>query len=319
MGACVPPLPQDGLGRGAPTRLRRGINAGLLITPLLVEGLPISQPINEPGKISPVTRFSPSVEQSRAEQTFAPAGFGQGTASGLPPMSGALERRPHCPPGRPSARSDGAFSPDRYGWGSAPFFDRSGSMAQLLNELYQKKVEVTLIRLHYPYSNSQILAKLLALNALRYKPSRIFRTLFKKAPVGGISMTGTANNKMSPLRWVELVGKSDRVFRTRIAGMKLQLAGRVSARRGASRALAVSRSVGSLQLNSITSQIDYGKFVWKTQNGAFCIKVWTRTAFLNSGPFLPHSAPRGYSTTTSTTTASVFPFAHIRPLYLSSR
>ena len=134
-----------------------------------------------------------------------------------------------------------------------------------------------------------------------------------------INLTCYIHSTIKAFFLVELVGKLDRVFRTRIAGMKLQLAGRVSARRGASRALAVSRSVGSLQLNSITSQIDYGKFVWKTQNGAFCIKVWTRTAFLNSGPFLPHSAPRGYSTTTSTTTASVFPFAHIRPLYLSSR
>lgn len=64
-------------------------------------------------------------------------------------------------------------------------------------------------------------------------------------------------------------------FHSYIKGFKFKIAGRISKRRGASRARKINYSIGTLNLNSINSFIDYSHIERKDKNGSQSIKVYT--------------------------------------------
>jgi len=53
-------------------------------------------------------------------------------------------------------------------------------LTSALGELFHKEIELILIRLHYPYLSSHILAKYIAINSMQYGLTKALRTLFKK-------------------------------------------------------------------------------------------------------------------------------------------
>jgi ribosomal protein S3 len=63
-------------------------------------------------------------------------------------------------------------------------------------------------------------------------------------------------------------------FYSNIAGLKLKVSGRISKKRGASRARILNYSIGSLNFNSINSFIDYSHIERKDKNGSQSIKVY---------------------------------------------
>ena len=59
-------------------------------------------------------------------------------------------------------------------------------LIEVLNNLFKKPVELELIRLHYPYNDSNILARLLGFMINKIKFRRITRKLIRKSIVKNI-------------------------------------------------------------------------------------------------------------------------------------
>nr|CAG8606671.1 2974_t:CDS:1 [Entrophospora candida] len=173
-------------------------------------------------------------------------------------------------------------------------------LTELLEKMYQKKVEPMIIRVDYPYLNSKILAQYLAKNCLRYRSRLVLKNLFKKVPLIDnnsliIPATPAASaapisakpitslNKPTaelpsypnPLKWNKLVGISDRFISTQLKGIRVEFKGRMTTRKAASRAATMKKSLGSFGMKTMKdSMIDYSKIAVKGKNGLFSIKVY---------------------------------------------
>ena len=86
----------------------------------------------------------------------------------------------------------------------------------------------------------------------------------------------TASAMAGGLNWIHILynGLFCKEFYSNIAGLKLKISGRISKKRGASRAKVINYSIGTLKFNSINSSIDYGHIERKDKNGSQSIKVY---------------------------------------------
>jgi len=144
-----------------------------------------------------------------------------------------------------------------------------------LSKLYGKSVELRPVRIHYPYLNSYILAQYLAFNIKAGNFNKISRNLFKKVKlVKNTSITSTFNDLI----------KYSSVFNgpQYLTGLKIQISGRLSQRKAASRTKIVKKSVGTLRLSSFSSSIDASKFNFTGKNGSITVKVWLSSSLSNS-------------------------------------
>ena len=147
-----------------------------------------------------------------------------------------------------------------------------------LSRFYGKPVELRPVRIHYPYLNSYILAQYLALNIKAGNFNKISRNLFKKAKL-------VKNNSITSIKTniKDLIKYSSTMLNPHyLTGIKIQISGRLSLRKAASRTRVVRKSTGSLGLNSYNTLIDANKFSFKTKNGAATVKVWLSSKQLNS-------------------------------------
>ncbi|CAG8581498.1 20766_t:CDS:1 [Cetraspora pellucida] len=148
-------------------------------------------------------------------------------------------------------------------------------LKERLSRLYNKDVEFNLIKQHYPYLNSKILAQYIALNASRYRFRQIRRSLFKKIPLVGGNPQQNDLNATSALRWIQLSRLGQQILPTHLSGVKIQISGRMSLRKGSARTSVINKSIGSFRFHSLkNTMIDYAKVERKNQNGAYCVKVW---------------------------------------------
>ena len=76
----------------------------------------------------------------------------------------------------------------------------------ILSTVFRKKIELDIIRLHFPFHDSQILAKLLgsSSNANKYKFSRMIKKLLPKAVIKNPSLLNTPNKSFLPNSFKEL-------------------------------------------------------------------------------------------------------------------
>lgn len=147
-----------------------------------------------------------------------------------------------------------------------------------LSRFYGKPVELRPVRIHYPYLNSYILAQYLALNIKAGNFNKISRNLFKKAKlVKNNNITSTKTNIKDLIKY-----SSAMLNPHYLTGIKIQISGRLSMRKAASRTRVVRKSSGTLSLNSHNTLIDANKFSFKTKNGAATVKVWLSSKQLNS-------------------------------------
>ncbi|CAG8517811.1 2740_t:CDS:1 [Funneliformis mosseae] len=189
-------------------------------------------------------------------------------------------------------------------------------LAELYSTLYKKPVEFNIILLKYPFLSSKILAEYLSMQTKKYRIRQIRRNLFKKVPLVSLanSATGlvdgmksrnglipTSYHFLSPppplpsatsldkpiidgisthyLNWSKLLRNGNNFIPTHLAGIKLQISGRMSLRKGAARSAVVTKSIGRLRFNTVgKSMIDYAKVEGKNMNGSYCIKVWLSSA-----------------------------------------
>jgi hypothetical protein len=126
------------------------------------------------------------------------------------------------------------------------------SLGEVLGKVFKQPVELRLVRLHYPYLNSYILAQYIAINTAKYNFTRIQRAIF------GSNLDGTLPSY--------------------ITGMKIRISGRLTTQRSVPRQTEQTAQIGSFSSSHIPANksgiIEYAAFSTKNQKGAFTIKVW---------------------------------------------
>lgn len=125
----------------------------------------------------------------------------------------------------------------------------------ILGKLYQREVKIIATKLHYPYLNSTILAQYLAQNS-RSNNFLQFQEAILSYPSLHLSSLPSS-----------------------IAGMKIQLSGRITTEAVIPRITVKSSLLGAFTSKTVGNSknpfhIDYGKYTTKNELGAFTIKVW---------------------------------------------
>lgn len=147
-----------------------------------------------------------------------------------------------------------------------------------LSKLYGKSVELRPVRIHYPYLNSYILAQYLAFNIMKGNSSKIFQNLFKKIKL-------VKNSNITPTNFRGLIRFSSVLNGPQyLTGLKIQISGRLSQRKAASRTKIVTKSIGNLSLSSFSSSssMDASKFSFTGKNGTITVKVWLSSCSSNT-------------------------------------
>jgi hypothetical protein len=137
------------------------------------------------------------------------------------------------------------------------------SLGEVLGKVFKQPVELRLVRLHYPYLNSYILAQYIAINTAKYNFTRIQRAIF------------------GALQFPLLTGSNlDGTLPSYITGMKIRISGRLTTQRSVPRQTEQTAQIGSFSsshipgTSNLSGVIEFASFSTKNQKGAFTIKVW---------------------------------------------
>lgn len=127
----------------------------------------------------------------------------------------------------------------------------------LINKcFYNHKLEIKFIKLHYPYLDSYILSKYIALNSMKYTFNRLKRKLFKRIILTKPTINNNNDNKSF------------------LTGVKINISGRLASHRIRPRTNKYVTNSGSFKYNSSQSIIDYGVYTDKNNSGSYTIKIW---------------------------------------------
>jgi hypothetical protein len=149
-----------------------------------------------------------------------------------------------------------------------------------LEKLFNKPIELNLIRLKYPYHESNILAQVLALSSKKYKFFLIMRKLFYTA---SIKHPGKSNGFVPQ---VFGGGKTDmfKIIPSYLSGLKVRLAGRLLTEKLVPRKTVKTFQVGSLSRGKVNFKTT-SRITLKNKRGAYSFTVTTSHILDNStGP-----------------------------------
>lgn len=132
------------------------------------------------------------------------------------------------------------------------------NLGEVLSSLFKQQVELRLVKLHYPYLNSFILAQYIAINTQDYTLVQIVRQVF--GSISPVKNTQSLNSLASQLP-------------SHIIGIKVRVSGRLMMERSRPRQTVQTAQVGSFTKNNFTL-VDYASFTTKNKKGAFTVKVW---------------------------------------------
>lgn len=132
------------------------------------------------------------------------------------------------------------------------------NLGQTLSSLFRRPVELRLVKLHYPYLNSYILAQYIALNTLDYTLVQIARRIF--GSIAPVKNTQSVNVLASDLP-------------SHIVGIKVRVSGRLMTERSRPRQTVQTAQIGSFAKGNL-SLVDSAFFTTKNKKGAFTVKVW---------------------------------------------
>lgn len=146
-----------------------------------------------------------------------------------------------------------------------------------LEKLFNKPIELNLIRLKYPYHESNILAQVLALSSKKYKFFLIMRKLFYTASI------------KHPGKSAGLVQKGFNGFETDmfkiipsyLSGLKVRLAGRLLTEKLVPRKTVKTFQVGSLSRGKVNFKTT-SRITLKNKRGAYSFTVTTSHILANS-------------------------------------
>jgi len=132
------------------------------------------------------------------------------------------------------------------------------NLGEVLSKLFGRAVELRLVKLHYPYLNSYILAQYIACNAENYKLVKIVARLFSYvAPVKDTLSTEALASALP----------------SHIVGLKVRVSGRLVTERSRPRQTVQTAQLGSFSKRNL-SLVDTACFTSSNKKGAFTVKVW---------------------------------------------
>lgn len=140
------------------------------------------------------------------------------------------------------------------------------SLGEVLSKLYKSPVELRLVRLHYPYLNSYILAQYIAMNTRKYNLKAITNSLFTR-----VQLSGPDSTPLLPAQ---------------ILGLKVKISGRLTTQRSVPRQTVQTVQIGSFSSSAVAQAaskpgaalavgvVEYAAYTSKNKKGAFTVKVW---------------------------------------------
>jgi Mitochondrial ribosomal protein (VAR1) len=138
------------------------------------------------------------------------------------------------------------------------FKDKFKKLCDILSHLFKKPVQLDLIRLHYPYNDSNILVNLLGIMINKIKLRIIFRKLFEKAVIKNLNkVTGKTKFNILP------------AF---LSGVNIKVAGRLLTHRVVPRKTVKIIQRGAAATGKINFS-DVARYTKKNKRGAFSITV----------------------------------------------
>lgn len=139
-------------------------------------------------------------------------------------------------------------------------------LCEVLNSIFNKPVELDLIRLHYPYNDSNILVRLIAFMINKVQLRRITRRLFNKAVIKSIKKI---NNK-----------DKVNIIPAFLSGMTIKVAGRLMKYRVVPRKTVKLIQRGSSSIGKINYS-DVSRYTNKNKRGSFSITIKSGQNFIN--------------------------------------
>jgi hypothetical protein len=151
------------------------------------------------------------------------------------------------------------------------------SVGQVLSKLFKRPVELRLVRLHYPYLDSYILAQYIAINTAKYNFTRIVSRLW-----GANAIFTPVSGPKSSEQDLQLISDNSQVIPAYITGIKVRVSGRLVTERSVPRQTVKTVQLGTFSGSSGVQVIDSASFTSKNKKGAFTIKVWIGQSSLNA-------------------------------------
>ena len=139
-------------------------------------------------------------------------------------------------------------------------------LCEVLNSIFNKPVELDLIRLHYPYHDSNILVRLLAFMINKMKLRRITRRLFNKAVVKSIKKINN-NDQVN-------------IIPAFISGITIKVAGRLMKYKVIPRKTVKIVRRGSSSIGKVNFS-DISRYTNKNKRGSFTITIKSGHNFFN--------------------------------------
>nr|YP_009504974.1 ribosomal protein S3 [Lyophyllum decastes]AWW14093.1 ribosomal protein S3 [Lyophyllum decastes] len=137
------------------------------------------------------------------------------------------------------------------------FSNKFRNLSLILNKFFKKPVEFDLIRLHYPYNDSNILVNLLGIMINKIKLRIIIRRLFEKAVIKNLNKLNSNNVNIIP------------AF---LSGITIRVAGRLLTHRVVPRQTVKTTRRGASAKGKINFK-DVASYTNKNKRGAFSITV----------------------------------------------
>lgn len=138
------------------------------------------------------------------------------------------------------------------------------SLGEALSKLFKRPVELRLVRLHYPFLNSYILAQFVALNTGRYNFTRIQRSIFSALQVVNQRTLFTSD-----------VTDTELALPAYVTGVKIRISGRLTTERSVPRKTVQTAEIGSFSDQAKEKNvIEAASYTSKNKKGAFTVKVW---------------------------------------------
>jgi hypothetical protein len=148
-------------------------------------------------------------------------------------------------------------------------------LGNALAKLLEEPVELRLVRLHYPYLNSYILAQYVAINSKKYNFTRIQRAVFaslllprpKSIATEFISKLNENNSTTTIVL--------DKLLPSHITGVMIRISGRLKTQRSIPRQTVQTAQIGTFSPSKgIKNVIEFASLTDKNKKGAFTVKVW---------------------------------------------
>lgn len=139
-------------------------------------------------------------------------------------------------------------------------------LCEVLNSIFNKPVELDLIRLHYPYLDSNILVRLLAFMINKLKLIRITRRLFNKAVVKSIKKIDNKDHV--------------NIIPAFLSGLTIKVAGRLMKYRVIPRKTVKIVRRGSSSIGKV-NYLDTSRYTNKNKRGSFTITIKSGQNFFN--------------------------------------